>query len=209
MLPHEINCSTNSPYEFNLFLISLCFSFLSVKGYILGNVIVRITHEIHDLGEVGEPSSLRGSGTNSLMRKVFGIADPALVHRGGGVILNSLSILYSLGGQPCTSPRGDVPGIGNMYSKSTRRSSVKRICPRNCYICSHPVLGFDLLHIVGACSFLTNSRGKGRESSSRWVSRTGSIEKQTVLWQSPLLLIPNIYISSTATPHSKDRIHLT
>lgn len=140
VLPHKINCSANSPCEFNLSLISLCFRFLAVKGYALGNVIIKITHEIHDLGEVGKPPSLRVSGTSGQMRKVFGITDPALVHRGGGVVvfLNSLSALFSLSGQPCTSLRGDFPGIGNTYLKSSRRSSVKSIWPRNRHICSHP-----------------------------------------------------------------------
>jgi len=61
---------------------------------------------------------------------------------------------------------------------------------------------------VGACSFLTNSRGEGRESSHRQVSRAGSAERLTFLRQSLFLLLPDIYISSTATPHSKDGIHL-
>lgn len=143
------------------------------------------------------------------MRKVFVITDSAPGHRGGVVVfLKSLSPLFSLGGQTCTSLGGNFPGIGNMYLRSTRRFSVKRICPRNCYICSHPVLGFDLRHIIGACSFLINSRGKGRESSGRRVSRTGSVKRQTLLRQSPRILLPNIYMSSAATLHSEDRIHL-
>lgn len=123
VFPHKINRSTNSMCEFNLYLISLHFRFLAVKDYTLGNVIIRITHEIHDLEEAGKHPSLSGSGTSSLMRKIFGIADPALVHRAGGVLfLNSLSTLLSVGGQPRTSPREDFPGTGNMYLKSTRRS---------------------------------------------------------------------------------------
>ena len=121
VLPHKINCSTNSPCEFNLSLIPLCFRFLAIKGYTLGNVIIRKTHQIHDLRKIGEPPSLRVSGTSALMRKVFGITDPALVHRGGGVIfLNSLSTLFSLGGQPWTSLRVDFPGIGNIFKKQQK-----------------------------------------------------------------------------------------
>lgn len=55
-----------------------------------------------------------------------------------------------------------------MYLKSTTKFSIKRICPRNCYTCSHPVLGFKL-HITGACSFLTNSIEKAeRVEAGRW-----------------------------------------
>lgn len=123
VLPHKINCSTNSLCEFNFSLISLHFRFLAVKDYTLGNAIIRITYEIRDLEEAGKPPSLRGSGTSGLTRKVFGIADPALVHRAGGVIfLSSLSTLFALSGQPWTSPGEDCPGTGNMYLKSTRRS---------------------------------------------------------------------------------------
>lgn len=53
VLSHKRSYSTNSSCEFNLSEISLCLRFLAVKGYTLGNVIIRIIHEIHDLGEMG------------------------------------------------------------------------------------------------------------------------------------------------------------
>lgn len=184
VLPHKINCSTNSPYEFHLPLISLCFRFPAVKGYTLGNVIIRTTHEIHDLGEVGEPPSLRVSGTNGLMRKVFGITDPALVHR-SHLLQSSFCPIFSQW-PTMQQPERGLP--------RKRQYAFKK----------HQ----EILSKENACSFLTNSRGKGRESSSRRVSRTGSTGRQTLRRQSPLLLRPNIYISSTAPPHSEDGIHL-
>lgn len=70
------------------------------------------------------------------------------------------------------------------------------MCPRNCYFWSHPVLGLGTLHIIGASPFLTAA-----EEGAEGAGAGRDPLKATLLWQSPQLLIPDIYIGSTATPH--------
>lgn len=118
------------------------------------------------------------------------------------IFLNST--LFSFSGQPHTSLRGDSqePGKGNI-KKHQEILSILRECvpgPANFAVTQF----LDLAYCTSLDNFLSL---QAAEEETEEAGAGRDLLKATLLWQSPQLLIPDIYIGSTATPLSEHGIH--
>lgn len=119
------------------------------------------------------------------------------------IFLNST--LFSLSGQPHTSLRGDSqePGKGNIKKHQEILSIQREYVPGP--VNSAVTQFFDLAYCTSLEHFLSL---QAAEEEAEEAGAGRDLLKATLLWQSPQLLIPDIYIGSTTTPLSEHGIHL-
>lgn len=94
----------------------------------------------------------------------------------------------------------------SMFLRSTKRSSVKKKCPGTVIFVLTQFLDLNnCMSLELVLSLRTEEENAERAAVGGWAALEQL--RQTVLWQSLLLLIPDIYTNSSATPHSKGGTH--